>query len=121
MRTHTFKMALAVSFFLGLGIHATADDYAIDAAHSGVSFQISHLGLSYVQGRFNEFSGSFTIDSSDPGQVVVRALDQDRERRHQQRGTRQTSRVAPTSSTSSSFRPSPSPARRSSRSREATK
>lgn len=67
IRTHTFKMALAVSFFLGLGIHATADDYAIDAAHSGVSFQISHLGLSYVQGRFNEFSGNFTIDTSDPG------------------------------------------------------
>jgi polyisoprenoid-binding protein YceI len=67
MRTYSFKMALAVSVFLGLGIHANADDYAIDAAHSGISFQISHLGLSYVQGRFNEFSGKFTIDTSDPG------------------------------------------------------
>jgi polyisoprenoid-binding protein YceI len=67
MRTHSFKMALAVSVFLGLGIDATADDYTIDAVHSGISFQISHLGLSYVQGRFNEFSGNFTIDTSDPG------------------------------------------------------
>ena len=66
MRTYFFKMALALSVFLGLGIHATADDYVIDAAHSGVSFQISHLGLSYIQGRFDEFSGNFTIDSSDP-------------------------------------------------------
>ena len=66
MRTFSFKMALATSLFLGLGIHAHADDYAIDASHSGISFQISHLGLSYVQGRFNEFSGNFTIDSSDP-------------------------------------------------------
>ena len=66
MRTHSFKMAVAAAFFLGLGIHATADDYVIDAAHSGISFQISHLGLSYVQGRFNEFNGGFTIDTSDP-------------------------------------------------------
>jgi polyisoprenoid-binding protein YceI len=47
-----------------LGQHA--DEYVIDAVHSGVSFQISHLGLSYIQGRFNEFSGNFTIDTSDP-------------------------------------------------------
>ena len=66
MRTHSFKTAVAMAFFLGLGSHATADDYVIDAAHSGVSFQISHLGLSYVQGRFNEFNGGFTIDTSDP-------------------------------------------------------
>ena len=66
MRTHSFKMALAVFFLVGLGGYATADDYVIDAAHSGVTFQISHLNLSYVHGRFDSFSGSFTIDSSDP-------------------------------------------------------
>jgi polyisoprenoid-binding protein YceI len=41
---------------------AAADDYAIDPVHSGVSFRIQHVGLSSVQGRFNEFSGAFTID-----------------------------------------------------------
>jgi polyisoprenoid-binding protein YceI len=39
-----------------------ADDYALDAMHSGVTFKISHLGLSWVYGRFNDFSGAFTID-----------------------------------------------------------
>jgi polyisoprenoid-binding protein YceI len=58
--------AFAGLLFLGLGITAHADDYTIDAVHSGVSFQISHLDLSYVQGRFNDFSGSFSIDTADP-------------------------------------------------------
>jgi polyisoprenoid-binding protein YceI len=39
-----------------------ADEYAIDPVHSGVTFKISHLGLSWVHGRFNDFSGAFTID-----------------------------------------------------------
>jgi polyisoprenoid-binding protein YceI len=43
-----------------------ADDYAVDAMHSGVNFKISHLGLSWVYGRFNEFTGTFTLDAEDP-------------------------------------------------------
>jgi polyisoprenoid-binding protein YceI len=66
MRMHSFKMALAVFSLLGLGSYATADDYAIDAAHSGVTFQISHLNLSHVHGRFDNFAGSFILDSGDP-------------------------------------------------------
>jgi polyisoprenoid-binding protein YceI len=41
---------------------AQADDYAMDGMHSSVSFKISHLGLSWVHGRFDDFSGAFTID-----------------------------------------------------------
>jgi len=59
-------LALAGSLALGLGNAAKADDYAIDAVHSGVSFQILHAGLSYIHGRFDDFSGNFTIDTSDP-------------------------------------------------------
>jgi polyisoprenoid-binding protein YceI len=44
-----------------------ADDYAVDPVHSSVYFKISHMNLSDVFGRFNEFSGNFTIDSSDAG------------------------------------------------------
>jgi polyisoprenoid-binding protein YceI len=66
MRTCFFKMVLATSIVVGLGRTATADEYVIDAAHSSVSFKISHLGLSWVHGRFNNFAGKFTIDSSDP-------------------------------------------------------
>ena len=66
MHTKFLRPALAGVLFFGLGMAVKADDYTIDAAHSGVSFQISHLDLSYVHGRFNEFSGSFTIETADP-------------------------------------------------------
>ena len=66
MRRRCFNMALATLIVVGLGRTATADDYVIDTAHSGVTFQISHLGLSWIHGRFDDFSGKFTIDSSDP-------------------------------------------------------
>ncbi len=43
-----------------------AEEYNVDPAHSSVTFQISHMGLSWVHGRFNTYSGTFTIESSDP-------------------------------------------------------
>src|SRR5207253_1581632 len=43
-----------------------ADQYTVDPMHTSVYFKISHLGLAHVFGRFNEFSGSFTIDPEDP-------------------------------------------------------
>jgi polyisoprenoid-binding protein YceI len=57
-------VALVVSH--GLASPAIAEEYAVDPAHAGVNFKISHLGLSWVQGRFDEFSGDFTIDASAP-------------------------------------------------------
>jgi polyisoprenoid-binding protein YceI len=66
MRTSLLRTVLALSVVTGVGSVSRADDYVIDAAHSGVTFQISHMGVSYIPGRFNEFSGNFTIDTSDP-------------------------------------------------------
>jgi polyisoprenoid-binding protein YceI len=66
MRTSLLRTVLALSVVAGVGSVSRADDYVIDAAHSGVTFQISHMGVSYIPGRFNEFSGNFTIDTSDP-------------------------------------------------------
>lgn len=67
MRMYLLRTVLTVSVLVSMRSAVRADDYVIDAAHSGVSFQISHLGLSYIQGRFDDFSGNFTIDTSDPG------------------------------------------------------
>jgi polyisoprenoid-binding protein YceI len=47
-----------------------ADDYAIDPMHTSVNFKISHLGLSWVFGRFNDFAGTFTIDPDDAGKCA---------------------------------------------------
>jgi polyisoprenoid-binding protein YceI len=65
MRARLFRIAFAGLVVVGLGIAATADDYSIDAVHSGITFQISHLGLSWIHGRFNDFGGNFTIDTRD--------------------------------------------------------
>src|SRR5947209_14950172 len=61
---------LAFLFVAAVGAAAparAADTYAVDPMHSSVYFKISHLGLANVFGRFNEFSGNFTLDPDDAG------------------------------------------------------
>ncbi len=64
MRKASLKAMLAVALTAAIGVFssARADDYELDAMHAGVSFKVSHLGLSWTQGRFNDFSGSFSLD-----------------------------------------------------------
>ena len=55
---------------LGLPMAAVnAADYQIDTtgAHASIHFKIPHLGYSYLLGRFDSFSGSFSYDSNNPG------------------------------------------------------
>ncbi len=66
MHKNLLAMALAAFAVLGLGMVATGDDYSIVPIHSGVVFKISHSDINWVYGRFNEFSGDFAIDPSDP-------------------------------------------------------
>lgn len=63
------KTLLAMSL-LGLSammpVHAA--DYVIDTekAHAFVDFRIQHLGYSWMSGRFNDFSGTFSYDADKP-------------------------------------------------------
>lgn len=52
---------------LALPTLANAADYKIDTkgAHASVNFKISHLGYSFIQGRFNTFSGDFSFDENN--------------------------------------------------------
>ena len=45
-----------------------ADNYTIDngGAHSSIQFKISHLGYSWLWGRFNDFEGDFRYDKNNP-------------------------------------------------------
>jgi polyisoprenoid-binding protein YceI len=66
-------ISLGVAFLVWLGASGAlraADNYAIDPMHSGVSFKISHIGLSWIHGRFNSHSGSFAIDPADPSKCT---------------------------------------------------
>lgn len=60
--------ALALGSIAPLG--AFAADYVIDTqgAHASVNFTVSHLGYSFIHGRFNTFEGEF---SYDPENVVA--------------------------------------------------
>ncbi|MFB2637925.1 YceI family protein [Shewanella bicestrii] len=52
---------------------ASAADYVIDreGAHASITFKVSHLGYSYVVGRFNDFSGDFSYDAKNPTAAKV--------------------------------------------------
>jgi polyisoprenoid-binding protein YceI len=59
---------IAAVVLSGLLVHSAqaADVYTYDGVHSSVSFKARHLGLSWIHGRFNDVSGTFSIDRSDP-------------------------------------------------------
>ena len=59
------KLILAASVATVMALPAQAADYTIDTqgAHAFIQFKISHLGYSWLYGRFNTFSGEFSYDA----------------------------------------------------------
>lgn len=53
---------------------AIAADYVIDTKgqHASINFRIKHLGFSWLTGRFNKFSGTFSFDEKNPDASKVR-------------------------------------------------
>lgn len=51
-----------------------AAEYVIDTkkAHAFIQFKISHLGYSWLLGRFNTFSGEFSYDENNPAASKVK-------------------------------------------------
>lgn len=71
--------SMAAAFVLGLGVSsfpAAAAEYQIDTGgmHASVLFKISHLGYSFIKGRFNDFSGKFEYDSTAPEKAKVEVV-----------------------------------------------
>ncbi len=60
-------LATGLAALMTLPMAANAADYVIDTngAHASINFKVSHLGYSFIKGRFNEFSGDFSYDSND--------------------------------------------------------
>ncbi len=60
-------LALSLTAALVTSGNVLADDYAIDTegAHASIQFKISHLGYSWLWGRFNDFDGTFSYDEKD--------------------------------------------------------
>jgi len=67
MNVRQFALTALAFAFSGLAAApARAQEYALDTTHTAVTFQISHLGLSWTHGRFKDVSGSFKIDAANP-------------------------------------------------------
>ncbi len=65
MRQIVILLGFAAVLFGG---SALANDYKIDieGQHAFVNFRASHLGYSYIVGRFNKFAGNFSYDPKSP-------------------------------------------------------
>lgn len=62
--------ALLVTTAVIASTSAFAADYQVDPAHSAVTFEVGHLGVSTTVGRFNDFEGSFAYgDNNSDGNV----------------------------------------------------
>jgi len=63
---------LALGLLAG-SLTAQADDYVIDTKgmHASIKFRVSHLGYSWLHGRFNQFSGEFSYDKSNPSNTQL--------------------------------------------------
>jgi polyisoprenoid-binding protein YceI len=59
------KLLLATAMTAGFSVAANAADYKVDTdgAHAFIQFKISHLGYSWLYGRFNTFDGQFSYDA----------------------------------------------------------
>ena len=93
------RQLIAAAFLATASTVALADDqaegngsvehYLIDTrgAHAFIQFKISHLGFSWLYGRFNDFEGEFTFDPADPANSSVEvtiqtgSVDSNHERR----------------------------------------
>lgn len=67
-------VALMLGSAMGLaGMSAQAADYVIDkeGQHAFINFKISHLGMSWLYGRFNDFEGTFSWDAEQPAESQV--------------------------------------------------
>jgi polyisoprenoid-binding protein YceI len=59
---------LAFGLIAAVSAPLMAADYIIDkeGAHASINFKISHLGFSWLTGRFNSFDGTFSYDEKNP-------------------------------------------------------
>ena len=67
-----FRVLLAgVLAGLALAAPVNAAQYDIDLSHAFIQFRISHLGYSVLNGRFNQFGGTFEWDKDNPSTAAI--------------------------------------------------
>jgi polyisoprenoid-binding protein YceI len=74
MKIQTFVLVFILAGLAGVetSYRASAGEtYQVDPVHSTVIFRVKHMNTAYFWGRFNEITGTFALDSSDPSQVKL--------------------------------------------------
>ena len=51
----------------------TTSNWNLDTVHSGINFNVRHMVVSKVRGRFGKFTGSVTLEETDRTRSVVEA------------------------------------------------
>jgi polyisoprenoid-binding protein YceI len=84
MMKTTLGIGLAALVASACAVNA-ADTYNIDPAHSSVGFAVTHMLINTVHGKFNEFSGSLTMDGTElkeaTGTIQAKSIDTGIDRR----------------------------------------
>ncbi len=84
------RVVVILSLLLGWALLASAsvaETYKVDQAHSFVMFRAKRMGVVYVYGRFNDFSGTLTMSGDDISsgslalEVRTESVDSGNERR----------------------------------------
>ncbi len=70
--TKRFSPAITAAILAMMALPAAAKPtHTIDGVHSTVLFKVLHLGAAYNYGRFNDVSGSITLDAAKPEASAV--------------------------------------------------
>ncbi len=81
------KLILALTVLVGFSVAKAQTTWTIDKSHSTIGFNVTHLVISEVDGKFNEFDAKVTSTSEDfAGSEVeftaqVASIDTDNEQR----------------------------------------
>src|ERR1700753_1965711 len=72
----TFRAPMLTGLLVSVAMSAPAmaADYKIDSdtAHASIVFKVSHLGFSWIIGRFDKFFGTFSFDDKSPDSSKVK-------------------------------------------------
>tara|TARA_R110001583_G_scaffold6563_1_gene33301 strand:+ start:97 stop:657 length:561 start_codon:yes stop_codon:yes gene_type:complete len=71
------KMLIAAAIVASTGVgsqFASAAQYTLDPAHTFINFRVNHLGVSLLNGRFNDITGTFNYDpaSETSSQIEIK-------------------------------------------------
>jgi len=73
MKLKTIAVSVITLGLFAVTFTALAAEYVFDkkGAHQFIQFRVQHLGYSWMNGRFNDFDGTFSYDSTDPKSAKV--------------------------------------------------